>query len=119
MVKLLATSLLNTETLNGLSLELSSLDDMVTVQSKWEHRFIFWVDSIPSKLTLSVIHPAISPNELSLIEVWEKIDDVMALVIYPSYQGVLLANSSDHQFLTYDYGEIIRINHDQCETLNP
>ena len=33
----------------------------------------------------------------------------------PNYQGELLDNSDDHQFFTYDYGEIIRINHDQCE----
>ena len=73
------------------------------------------MDSIQRKLTLSIIHLAVSPNELSFIEIWDNTGDL----INPSYQGVSLDKSDDHQFLYYDYGEIIRIDHDQCEILNP
>ena len=48
---------------------------------------------------------------LSYIEIWENTGDL----INPSYQGELLDNFDGYQFFNYDYGEIIRINHDQCE----
>ena len=114
MVKLQVTLLLNTKTSNGLSLELSPMADMLTVPSKWEQRFISSVDSIQRKFILPVIYPVSSSNELSFIEIWENTGDL----INPKYQGELLDNSDGHEFFTYDYGEIIRINHDQCEVLN-
>ena len=49
--------------------------------------------------------------EFSNIEIWENTGDLTN----PNYKGTLLANSDDHDFFTYDYGEIIRINHDQCD----
>ena len=109
------TLLLNTETSNGLSLELLPVDDMVTVQSKWEQRFISSVDTIQRKFIFSIIYPVSSSNKLSYIEIWENTGDL----INPNYQGELLDNSDGHEFFTYDYGEIIRINHDQCEVSNP
>ena len=52
---------------------------------------------------------------LSNIEIWDVNEDLTVT----SNSGTLLDDSDDHQFFTYDYGEIIRINHDQCEVLNP
>ena len=52
--------------------------------------------------------------EFSNIEIWENLGDLTN----PNYNGTLLDNSDDHDFFTYDYGEIIRIDHDQCE-FNP
>ena len=61
MIKGQMTSLLNIETSNGLSLELSPVDDMLTVQSKWEQRFIFSVDSEERKFIFTVIYPFVHP----------------------------------------------------------
>ena len=72
------------------------------------------MDSTQRKFIFSVIYPVSSLSELSFIEIWENTGDL----INPNYQGVLLDNSDDYQFFTYDYGEIIRINHDQCEVSN-
>ena len=52
--------LLNIETSNGLSLELSPVDDMLN-QSKWEQRFIFSVDSAERKFIFTVIYPFVHP----------------------------------------------------------
>ena len=52
---------------------------------------------------------------LSNIEIWDINDDLTGT----NNNGTLLDDSDDHQFFSYDYGEIIRINHDQCEVLNP
>ena len=49
------------------------------------------------------------------IEIWDINDDLTGT----NNNGTLLDDSDDHQFFTYDYGEIIRINNDQCEVLNP
>ena len=49
--------------------------------------------------------------EFSNIEIWENTGDLTN----PNYVATLLNNSDDHEFFNYDYGEIIRINHDQCE----
>ena len=89
------------------------MDDINIVQSKWERKFIFLVARTQGKNFY--IYPVISQSELSYIEIWENTGDL----INPSYQGKLLDNSDGHEFFTYDYGEIIRINHDQCESLNP
>ena len=48
---------------------------------------------------------------LSYIEVWDVNEDLTGT----SNSGILMDDSDDHQFFTYDYGEIIRINHEQCE----
>ena len=86
---------------------------MLIVQSKWEQKYIFSVASTQRKnFLLSRFYSSI---KFSHIEIWENTGDL----ITPNYQGELLDNSDDHQFFTYDYGEIIRINHDQCESLNP
>ena len=79
---------------------------------KWE-KYIFSVDSTQRKNFL--LSRFYSPIKFSHIEIWENTGDLMT----PNYQGELLDNSDDHQFFTYDYGEIIRINHDQCQLLNP
>ena len=52
--------------------------------------------------------------EFSHIEIWENTGDLTN----PNYNGILLNNDDHHNFTQYDYGEIIRINHDQCE-FNP
>ena len=49
--------------------------------------------------------------EFSNIEIWENTGDLTN----PNYVATLLDNSDNHEFFNYDYGEIIRINHDQCE----
>ena len=86
---------------------------MLIVQSKWEQKYIFSVASTQRKnFLLSRFYSSI---KFSHIEIWENTGDL----ITPNYQGELLDNSDDHQFFQYDYGEIIRINHDQCEVLNP
>ena len=47
---------------------------------------------------------------LSHIEIWDVNDDLTVT----RNSGTLMNDSDDHQFFTYDYGEIIRINHKQC-----
>ena len=84
------------------------MDDLLIVQSKWEQKYIFSVDSTQRKIFLFIRF--YSPIKFSRIEIWENTD-----LMTPNYEGELLDNSDDHQFFTYDYGEIIRINHDQCE----
>ena len=86
---------------------------MLIVQSKWEQKYIFSVDSTQRKIFLFTLF--YSPSKFSHIEIWENKGDLLN----PNYQGELLDDSDNHQFFTYDYGEIIRINHDQCEVLNP
>ena len=49
---------------------------------------------------------------LSYIEIWENIGDSTN----PNYQGTLLNTLNDYQFDDDSLGEIIRINHDQCNT---
>ena len=81
--------------------------------------------------------------EFSYIEIWENTGDPIILpraklvelvvnggltqsnvgafkfkLTHPIYTGTLLKNSDDHAFFDYDYGEIIRINYDQCQ-FNP
>lgn len=48
------------------------------------------------------------------IEIWEN----TGALLDPNYKGTLLDNSDNHEFFSYDYGEVIRINHDQCK-INP
>ena len=84
---------------------------MLIVQFKWENIYIFSVDLTQRKNFL--LFRFYSPIKFSHIEIWKNTGDLMT----PNYQGELLDNSDDHQFFTYDYGEIIRINHDQCEVL--
>ena len=86
---------------------------MPIVQSRWEQRYIFLVDSTQRKNFL--LSRFYSPTKFSHIEIWENTGDLMT----PNYQGELLDDFDNHQFFTYDYGEIIRINHDQCEVFNP
>ena len=47
------------------------------------------------------------------IEIWENTGDLTN----PNYQGTLLDDTDDHQFFNYDYGAIIRINHEQCKII--
>ena len=87
---------------------------MLIVQSKWEQSFIFSVASTPRK-NYSLPRFYSLKSKFSHIEIWENTGDLMT----PNYQEELLDDSDHHQFFTYDYGEIIRINHDQCELSNP
>ena len=56
---------------------------------------------------------------LSYIEVWDVNEDLTGtgnsgiLLDYPEYHPDY--HPDYHLFYTYDYGEIIRINHEQCE----
>ena len=52
---------------------------------------------------------------LSYIEIWENFGDS----INPDYQGTTMNSSNDHEFDDDRYGEVIRIDHTQCSTLNP
>ena len=52
---------------------------------------------------------------LSFIEIWENAGDLTN----QNYQGTILNAPDDYQFDYYIFGEIIRINHDQCSILNP
>ena len=53
-------------------------------------------------------------NFLSYIEIWENVGDLKS----PNYQGTILNNPEDYHFLGKPFGEIIRINDDQCSTSN-
>ena len=48
---------------------------------------------------------------LSYIEIWENTGDLNT----PNYQGTLLDSSDDHKFNDNEFGEIIRINPDECK----
>ena len=52
---------------------------------------------------------------LRYIEIWENFGDSTN----PDYQGTLLNSPDDYHFDNNYLGEIIRINHDQCNILNP
>ena len=54
-------------------------------------------------------------NFLRYIEIWENTGDLTD----PNYQGAILNTADDYEFDNYYLGEIIRINHDQCETATP
>ena len=73
------------------------------------------VDRLKKNSAGVVLFGMILRNDFRNIEIWENTGDLTA----PNYQGILLDNSDHHDFFTYDYGEILRINHDQCDLLNP
>ena len=51
------------------------------------------------------------------VEIWENIGDANSA--YFIYQGTIVNNIDDHGSEDYQWGEIIRINHDKCNTFNP
>ena len=88
---------------------------MVTVRLKWNQGFMFWWIRYNVRLLHLFLFPNLSINVFSNIEIWENTGNLTA----PNYQETLLDNFDDHDFFGYDYGEILRINRDQCDLLNP
>ena len=81
--------------------------------------FNFWrgilEKPIGNQVSFLIFRSNIEHNFLSYIEIWENTGDLTN----PNYQGIILDNSDDHQFDVTSWGEISRINLDECELSSP